>query len=84
MGNIIEIECPECQSSLWIDVEKKTVIQHKKSKKKNSHSFDSLLQKEKDKKEKADERFQLASELEKEKKKKAQELFEKSLENNKE
>ena len=83
MGNIIEIECPECHSKLWIDVDKKAVIQHEKSKKKNFKSFDSLLQKEKDKKEKVDERFQMASELEKKKKEKAQELFEKSLESNK-
>lgn len=84
MGNLIEIECPECHSSMWIDLDTQMVVEHKKSKKKNVQSFDSLLQKEKDKKEKADERFMMASELEKEKKKKAQELFEKSLGNDKE
>ncbi len=83
MGNIIEIECPECHAALWIDLDKKTVIQHAKSKKKNFQSFDSLLQQEKVKKEKVDERFQMASELEKKKKELAQELFEKSLESNK-
>jgi hypothetical protein len=83
MANIIEIECPQCHSSLWIDAEKKTVIQHKKTKKKNVESFDSLLKKEKEKKEKADERFILAKELEQEKKKKAEDIFKKSLDRQK-
>ena len=68
MGKIIEVECPLCHSSLWIDTKKKTVIQHEKPKKKNFESFDTLLMKEKEKKQKADERFVLARELEKEKK----------------
>ena len=79
MSKIIEIECPHCHSNLWVDSEKKTVIQHEKTKKKNFESFDSLLKKEKEKKEKADERFILAKELEKEKKKKAEAIFKKSL-----
>jgi hypothetical protein len=79
MANIIEIECPECHSSLWVDLEKKAVVQHKKSKKKTFASFDDLLIKEKEKKEKADERFLMARDLEQAKKKKAEEIFEKSL-----
>jgi hypothetical protein len=79
MANIIEIECPDCHSSLWIDPERKVVIQHKKTKKKTFESFDSLLLKEKEKKEKADEKFLLAKELEKEKKKKAEAIFKKSI-----
>ena len=83
MSKLIEIECPHCHSNLWVDSEKKTVIQHKKTKKKNFESFDSLLKKEKEKKEKADERFILAKELEKEKKKKAENIFKKSLDRQK-
>lgn len=79
MANIIEIECPGCHSSLWVDVEKKVVVQHKKTKKKTFSSFDDLLLKEKEKKEKVDERFLMAKDLEQAKKKKAQEIFEKSL-----
>ena len=79
MGNIIEIECPECHGSLWVDVDKKVVVQHKKTKKKNFNSFDDLLLKEKVKKEKTDERFLQAKELEEAKKKKAEELFKKSF-----
>lgn len=79
MANIIEIECPVCHSSLWVDVEKKVVVQHKKTKKKSFSSFDDLLLKEKEKKEKVDERFLMAKDLEQAKKKKAQEIFEKSF-----
>jgi hypothetical protein len=79
MSKIIEIECPICHSNLWIDVNSKNIIQHKKTKKKNFESFDELLLKEKEKKEKAGERFLMAKELEKEKKKKAEELFNKSI-----
>lgn len=79
MGNIIEIECPVCHSGLWIDPDKKIVIQHKKTKKKTFESFDTLLLKEKEKKEKVDEKFLLAKELEKEKKKKAEDIFKKSI-----
>jgi hypothetical protein len=79
MANIIEIECPTCHSNLWVDVEKKVVVQHKKTKKKSFASFDDLLTKEKEKKEKVDERFLMARDLEKAKKKKAEEIFKKSL-----
>ena len=79
MENIIEIECPGCHSNLWVDVEKKVVVEHKKTKKKNFASFDDLLIKEKQKKETVDERFIMAKDLEQAKKKKAQEIFEKSF-----
>jgi len=79
MANLVEIECPHCHHSLWVDADKKIVIQQKKSKKKSIKSFDTLLQKEKEKKEKADERFIMAKELEQEKKRKAEDLFKKSM-----
>ncbi len=79
MANIIEIECPECHSSLWVDVDLKVVVQHNKALKKVNASFDDLLIKEKEKKEKADERFLMARDLEQAKKKKAEEIFRKSL-----
>ena len=79
MANIIEIECPNCHSNLWINVDKKVTIQHKKTSKKNAESFDTLLMKEKEKKEKVDERFLMAKELEEEKKKKAEDIFKKSI-----
>lgn len=79
MANIIEIECPECHSNLWVDVDTKTIVQHKKVKKTNTASFDDLLLQEKVKKEKVDERFSMAKDLEKAKKKKAEEIFNKSL-----
>jgi hypothetical protein len=80
MANIIEIECPDCHSNLWVDVDKKVVVEHKKTKKKSVASFDDLLTREKQKKEKADERFLMARDLEQAKKKKAEEIFKKSLE----
>jgi hypothetical protein len=83
MGNIIEIECPECHANLWVDVEHKTVVQHKKTKKKSFESFDTLLLKEKEKKQKVDERFSMARELEKEKKRKAEEIFAQSMQKKK-
>ncbi len=84
MDKIIEVECPVCHSILWIDVEKKIVVQHKKPTKKNFKSFDELLIKEKEKKEKVDEFFDMAKKLEEAKKKKARELFEKSINKDKE
>lgn len=79
MANIIEIECPECHASLWVDADTKVIVQHKKIKKTNTASFDDLLLKEKVKKEKVEERFLMAKDLEQAKKKKAEEIFKKSL-----
>lgn len=79
MANIIEIECPECHASLWVDTDTKVIVQHKKIKKTTTASFDDLLLKEKVKKEKVDERFLMAKDLEQAKKKKAEEIFKKSL-----
>ena len=79
MADLIEIECPDCHSKLWVDAEQKIVVQHKKNKKKNFASFDDLLVKEKEKKEKAEERFLMAKDLEQAKKKKAEEIFKKSF-----
>lgn len=79
MAELIEVECPVCHGHLWVDLEKKEVVQHKKTKKKVHSSFDELLEKEKEKKAKADERFLSAKDLEQAKKKKAEEIFKKSL-----
>jgi len=79
MPNIIEIECPDCHASLWVDIDQKIVVQHEKSRKRVHTSFDDLILKEKEKKEKTEERFQMAKELEEAKKKKAEEIFQKSL-----
>jgi hypothetical protein len=79
MANIIEIECPGCHANIWVDIDNKTVIQHKKAVKKNFASFDDLLLKEKKKKETVEERFLSAKELEQAKKKKAEEIFKQSL-----
>jgi hypothetical protein len=79
MENIIEIECPGCHSNLWVDVEKKVVVDHKKTTKKTFSSFDDLLIKEKQKKETVDERFLMAKDLEQAKKKKAEEIFARSI-----
>jgi len=79
MANIIEVECPVCHASLWVDTEEKVVVQHKKTKKKSFASFDDLLVKEKTKKEKVEERFLMAKDLEQAKKKKAEEIFKKSF-----
>lgn len=79
MAEIIEIECPECHGTLWVDLDSKTVVQHKRAQKKNFTSFDELLVKEKQKKEKVEERFNQAKELGEAKKKKAEEFFKKSF-----
>jgi hypothetical protein len=76
---MIEIECPVCHASLWVDAEKKNVVQHKRSEKKQLSSFEELLSKEKQKKEAVDERFSQARSLEQAKKKKAAEFFEHTI-----
>ena len=79
MDKLIEIECPVCHASLWVDAEKKNVVQHKRSEKKQLSSFEELLTKEKQKKEAVDERFSQARSLEQAKKKKAAEFFEQTI-----
>ncbi len=79
MGQLIEVECPCCHATLWIDCETRSIVQHKKSAKKVHSSFEELLNKEKEKKEKTDERFLQAKELEQAKKKKAEEFFRHSI-----
>lgn len=79
MDNLIEIHCPVCHASLWVDADKKNVVQHKKSKRKTISSFEELLNKEKQKKEAVDERFSQAKSLEQAKKKKAAEFFEQTI-----
>ncbi len=79
MDNPIEIQCPICHANLWVDTEKKQVVQHKRSERKTVSSFDELLTKEKQKKEAVDERFSQAKSLEQAKKKKAAEFFEQTI-----
>jgi Zn-finger nucleic acid-binding protein len=79
VDKMIEIECPICHANLWVDAEKKNVVQHKRSEKKNLSSFEELLNKEKQKKEAVDERFSQAQSLEQAKKKKAAEFFEQTI-----
>lgn len=79
MDKLIEIECPVCHANLWVDTDKKNVVQHKRSEKKNLSSFEELLNKEKQKKEAVDERFSQAQSLEQAKKKKAAEFFEQTI-----
>lgn len=79
MSKIIKIECPSCHDELWVDTETETVIQHKKTEKKNFSSFEDLILGEKKKKEQADEKFELARKLKEEKKKQAEEIFNKSF-----
>ena len=79
MDKLIEIECPLCHASLWVDAEKKTVVQHKRSEKKQLSSFEELLTREKQKKEAVDERFSQARSLEQAKKKKAAEFFDQTI-----
>jgi Zn-finger nucleic acid-binding protein len=79
MENLIEIQCPVCHASLWVDTEKQHVVQHKRSEKKTLSSFEELLDKEKHKKEAVDERFSQAKSLEQAKKKKAAEFFEQTI-----
>lgn len=79
MGDPIEIHCPVCHASLWVDAETRQVIQHKRSEKKVHSSFEDLLSKEKHKKEAVDERFSQAKSLEQAKKQKAAEFFEQTI-----
>ncbi|MEI6614756.1 MAG: hypothetical protein WCL37_07650 [Chrysiogenales bacterium] len=76
---MIEIECPICHASLWVDADKKNVVQHKRSEKKTLSSFEELLSREKQKKAAVDERFSQAQSLEQAKKKKAAEFFEQTI-----
>lgn len=79
MDKLIEIECPICHANLWVDTDKKNVVQHKRCEKKTLSSFEELLNKEKQKKEAVDERFSQAQSLEQAKKKKAAEFFEQTI-----
>jgi oligoribonuclease (3'-5' exoribonuclease) len=79
VDKLIEIECPICHANLWVDTDKKNVVQHKRSEKKSLSSFEELLNKEKQKKEAVDERFSQAQSLEQAKKKKAAEFFEQTI-----
>jgi vacuolar-type H+-ATPase subunit I/STV1 len=79
MASLIEIHCPVCHASLWVDVEAKQVVQHKRSEKKVHSSFEDLLSKEKQKKEAVEERFSQAKSLEQAKKRKAAEFFEQTI-----
>ncbi|MCU0237020.1 MAG: hypothetical protein MUC72_08050 [Acidobacteria bacterium] len=79
MDNLIDIQCPVCHAHMWVDAEKKQVVQHKRSERKAHSSFEELLDKEKQKKEAVDERFSQAKSLEQAKKKKATEFFEQTI-----
>ncbi len=79
MDSLIEIQCPVCHASLWVDTAAKQVVQHKRSEKKVHSSFEDLLDKEKRKKEAVEERFSQAKSLEQAKKKKAAEFFEQTI-----
>ncbi len=79
MEKLIEVHCPICHGSLWVDVEAKQVVQHKRCEKKVHSSFEDLLDREKQKKETVDERFTQAESLEQAKKKKAAEFFEQTI-----
>jgi len=81
MPKLIEVDCPQCRSRLWIDIETHQVIQHKKATRREPADFSDLLQKEKEKKEKTDQRFAQARELERAKKEKAKRLFEQQIKN---
>ncbi len=74
MGKILEVDCPGCTATLWIDADSGDVIQHK-HKDKAKASLEEMLQKEKRKKENVDNRFLQAKNLEEEKKRKAEALF---------
>ncbi len=79
MPKLIEVDCPQCRSKLWVDIESRQVVQHKKATRRETADFSDLLQKEKEKKEKADQRFAQARELEQAKKEKAKRLFEQQI-----
>ncbi len=79
MADPIEVLCPVCHASLWIDAETRQVLQHQRSEKKVHSSLEDMLSKEKQKREAADERFSQARSLEQAKKKKAEEFFAKTL-----
>jgi Zn-finger nucleic acid-binding protein len=79
MEKIIEVQCPICHGSLWVDAEAKQVVQHRRSEKKVHSSFEDLLSREKQKKEAVEERFSQAKSLEQAKKKKAAEFFEQTI-----
>jgi vacuolar-type H+-ATPase subunit I/STV1 len=79
MENLIEVQCPACHASLWVDIDARQVVQHKRSAKKAHSSFEDLLSKEKQKKEAVEERFTQAKSLEQAKKQKAAEFFEQTI-----
>ncbi len=72
------IQCPGCQTVLWIDPVTQQVIRSERGKKKKG-SLDDLLKQEKKKREEFERKFEATSQMQKEKKEKARELFEKAL-----
>jgi len=79
MSELVEVSCPCCHCTLWVDSATGQVIRSENPDRRTDASFDDLLKREKDKKEQADRRFSMARELEQEKKRRAAALFQQGL-----
>ena len=66
---VLEVECPYCHSSLWVDPVEKAVIKSERGKKKKG-TLDELLMKEKKRRDGIDRKFEATAEMEKERLKK--------------
>jgi len=77
-AKLIQIQCPCCQSQLWIDGITQKVIKCERVKKEKG-SLDDLLVQEKRRKGEFDRKFEATAELEKERWKIAQQKFKQAI-----
>lgn len=75
---ICQVNCPSCQSILWVDSTTGRVVKSEKGKR-SKGSLDELLVKEQKRKSEFDRKFQATADIEKEKRKEAQERFKEVL-----
>ncbi len=76
--DVLEIICPHCHSTLWVDIVSRTVLRTEKAAKKKE-SLEELLAREKERRAAFDRKFEATAALEREKKEKARAKFEKAL-----
>ncbi len=77
-AKVFQVQCPVCQSFIWIDSVTNEIIKFEKEKKRKG-SLDELLKKEKKRMGEFDRKFEATAELGKVRWKKSQEKFEKAL-----
>ncbi len=76
---LFKVECPVCNSIIWVDAETGIIIKHEEIERKKTSSLEELLEKEKKKAEEFEKKFDSVVELQKEKKKELEKKFREKL-----